>query len=220
MAFLATLKSITSCLVPSRGRPTNHRQDSEQAHDEPKTLESSTTNYLPPLRPVTLPKVIPYHQPALAEQGWSTITYDEPSDGDKLYSASQALLQASKEFFALPVTEKEVFKTQSGSEEGWSRVEGEKEMITLRRSGNTPGVLKDAAETYWAEAAGLLSEILGGVAHSLGLSAEKLTRYSEPCTKLGEEKTATMLRLFRYEGFEGRESRTVAEGISSPLFCF
>ena len=163
---------------------------------------------------MTLPKITPYHQPALAEQGWSTITYAEPRESDKLYSASQALLQASKEFFAFPSEEKEVYRTQQGSEEGWSRVEGEKEMITLRSCDNTPEVLKSAAETYWAEAAGLLNEILGRVAESLGLPAEKLTRYSEPCTELRSERTATMLRLFRYEGFEGRESKTVAEGWS------
>ncbi len=135
--------------------------------------------------------------------------YETPTD--KLYEASQALFRASQAFFDLPLSYKESFKSELGSEEGWSRIEGEKELITLRCIGNTPKELKDAATAYWAEAGGLLNQILGHIAESLGLPAEALTQFSEPCARLSAEKTATMLRLFRYEGFEGKESKVVAE---------
>lgn len=130
---------------------------------------------------------------------------------DTLYTSYQHLLQSSKAFFSLPTSEKEAFKTSLGSEDGWSRVEGEKEFITLRSLESTPEILKEAAIKYWAEAGGLLNEILAKIEESLGLSEGALTVYSEPCSKLGV-KTATMLRLFRYEGFEGKQSKVVAEG--------
>ena len=61
---------------------------------------------------------------------------------------------------------------------------------------------------------------LSRVAESLGLPANALNVYSEPCSKLGMEKTATMLRLFRYEGFEKDEPKTVAERQSTPISTY
>jgi isopenicillin N synthase-like dioxygenase len=206
MGFLATVKSISSCLVPSAWRRSQESGQDQAQADPQNALNPS----LPPLKPLDLPKILLEHQFALADQGWTTVTYDTPSDS--LYYSSQALLQASKAFFDLPQSYKEGFKTQIGSEEGWSRVEGEKEFITLRSSNNTPAELKDAASAYWSEAGGLLNQLLGCIARSLGLPAEALTIYSEPCSRLQPQKTATMLRLFRYEGFEGEQSKTVAEG--------
>jgi len=71
-----------------------------------------------------------------------------------------------------------------------------------------PEELRDAAIEFWAQAGKLLNEILGGVARSLGLEEEKLVRFSGLGVVLGNEKVATMLRLFRYEG-EG--AKIVAE---------
>lgn len=159
---------------------------------------------------MTLPKVLPSHQPALADQGWTTITYDKPRD--PLRDAADGLFQASQAFFDLPISYKAGFKTRAGTEEGWSRVDGEKEFITLRSIDRTPTELKDAATTFWAQAGGLLNETLGRIAVSLGLPAEALTVYSQPCAELKSQRTMTMLRLFRYEGFEGKESKIVAEG--------
>lgn len=134
------------------------------------------------------------------------------NSSDPLYTSYQELLKSSKAFFDLPMDEKENFKTKLGSEDGWSKVQGEKEFITLRSLETTPDILKDAASKYWAEAGDLLNETLRKVAESLGLPAESLTAYSEPCSRLGR-KTATMLRLFRYEGFEGKQPKVVAEGM-------
>ena len=205
MTVAAKIRSFTSGHLP--GPPAANTAEG-QTHDQ-DVQNQQEEEFLLPLRPVTLPKVLPYHQYALSDHGWTTVTYDTPID--KLHEASQALFLASQAFFALPSSYKETFKTEIGSEEGWSRIEGEKELITLRCLGSTPKELKEAASLYWAEAGGLLNEILGRISESLGLPAEALTQYSEPCAKLVLDKTATMLRLFRYEGFEGKESRTVAE---------
>jgi isopenicillin N synthase-like dioxygenase len=215
MTAATKLKSIATRLVPGRLAGDIKKTSEAQAPDQ--HMENISEEFLPPLRPVTFPKIIPYHQNALSDQGWSTITYE--NETDKLHEAAQALFQASQAFFNLPISYKETFKTEIGSEEGWSRIEGEKELITLRCLENTPKELQDAAAAYWAEAGGLLNEILGRIAQSLGLPAEALTAYSFPCAKLPIEKTSTMLRLFRYEGFEGKQSKTVAERIShfSPI---
>lgn len=175
---------------------------------------------LPPLRPVKLPKVLTGHQPALSDSGWTTITYEA---NDTLYSASEALLDASKAFFALPQTHKEKYRippSEGDGGDGWSSVEGEKEFLTLRSVDTTPPELKDAVTSYWNTAAGLLHDMLGQISVSLGLPPDSLTVYSEPCKKLGSKRTATMLRLFRYEGFEGTQSKIVAEGRYFVFFLY
>jgi isopenicillin N synthase-like dioxygenase len=132
----------------------------------------------------------------------------------RLQVSCQALFEASQKFFDLPVAHKQEFETHEGSEEGWNLVAGEKEFITLRTLDNTPKELKEAAASFWAVAGAFLNRSLGHVAETLDLPSKSLTAYSEPCITLGKEKTATLLRLFRYEGFEGRDSKTVAEGTS------
>ncbi|KAI9054164.1 hypothetical protein LZ554_001335 [Drepanopeziza brunnea f. sp. 'monogermtubi'] len=194
MAFLNSVKSLTANIG---------RKRQKQSKGEAKGI-------LPSLKPVALPRVSPEHVLALSDQGWTTIGLSQKPT-DPLHDSFERLLQASQAFFDLPEKYKQTFKTEQGSEEGWSRVRGEKEFITLRTIGNTPDELKDAAETYWNEASVLLNETLGRVAESLNLPAEALTVFSNPCTTLAEEETATMLRLFRYEGFEGNRSEVVAE---------
>ena len=187
------------------------KSDKDEVRGDPKEIAPSTSMAasLPPLKPFDLPKILLEHQFALSDQGWSTVTYDGPNDS--LRNSSEALLNAGKAFFDLPESYKERFKTTKGSEEGWNRVEGEKEFITLRTLNNTPEELKEAASTYWRIAGEYLDQLLGYIARSLGLPADALTVYSEPCIELGSERTATMLRIFRYEGFEGHQSKIVAE---------
>lgn len=208
MTLFSSLKSL-SWLGTAKSRGHDQPLKSDQAGDGPNSNLQSHLTILPPLIPRNLPYVLPLHQPSLAFQGWTTITYPTPTD--PLFEASESLFRASKAFFDLPASDKEGFRTDIGTEEGWSRVEGEKEFITLRSIDKTPNELKDAATAYWKEAGVLLNEILGTVAESLGLGADALTRFSEPCKEFGGARTATMLRLFRYEGFEGTESKIVAE---------
>ncbi|KAB8295130.1 hypothetical protein EYC80_007061 [Monilinia laxa] len=160
-----------------------------------------------PLRPVKFPLILPAHAPHLSDQGWSTLTF---APTDPIHISSHRLLQASKSFFELPHTYKSQFHTGKGTEEGWNRVEGEKEFITLREINSTPPELLDAAKEFWEVTGNALNRILGEIAGSLGMRKDLLTRYSEPCSKLHEKRTATMIRLFRYEG-DGVYGKVVSE---------
>lgn len=161
---------------------------------------------LPPsLVPVELPLILPQHRYNLADQGWSTVTFDQEND---TYQSLQRLFEASRAFFDQPISEKEKFLSKLGSEEGWSRIPGEKEFITLRQIGFTPDVLKESATAAWANVGKLLNDYLARIAESLELPPEVFTEFSEPCTKLDVERRATMIRLFRYEN---HEPKVVAE---------
>jgi len=46
--------------------------------------------------------------------------------------------------------------------------------------------------------------MLARIAESLELSPDALTRFSEPCISLTNARTATMMRLFRYEGWDDK----------------
>jgi len=85
------------------------------------------------------------------------------------------------------------------SEEGFSVVEGEKSLITIRRTCNTPQVLRAAAEECWAASGDFLSSITHHVARSLGMEPDKFDGMVKPCSKLPEtDRVATLLRMFRY----------------------
>jgi isopenicillin N synthase-like dioxygenase len=146
-----------------------------------------------------LPLVLPEHQYNLADQGWSTVTFEESNE---IYQSLQRLFEASKKFFAQPLEEKQKFLSKYGSEEGWSLIEGEKEFITLRQLGFTPDVLKEPASVAWLNVGKLLNEMLEIIAESLELPPDTFTVFSEPCKKLDNEMRGTMMRLFRYENHE------------------
>ncbi|TGO25332.1 hypothetical protein BPAE_0082g00160 [Botrytis paeoniae] len=170
-------------------------------------FQPSNEVYEIPLRPVKFPFILPAHAPHISYQGWSTLSF---SPTDPIHISSQKLLQASKSFFDLPLEYKSQFLTGKGTEEGWNRVEGEKEFITLREINTTPPELLETVKEFWVVTGDVLNEILGEIASSLGMKKELLTRYSEPCLKLHHEKTATMIRLFRYES-DGIEGKVVSE---------
>jgi hypothetical protein len=151
-------------------------------------------NHPLPLKDVALPYVVPEDVSCLSINGFTKVN---PSDA--FLAAVQDLLAASEAFFALPLEEKAHYKGNMGSELGWSRIEGEKELITLRDLPTTPDLLKGPASTYWSLCGKMLNGLLGKIAESLNLPPEALTRFSAPCAALKEDKTATMLRLFRYD---------------------
>ena len=163
----------------------------------------------PPLIQVELPRIDSFGAASLQHNGWATVDLDEPAK-DPLAAAFEAIFEASKAFFDLPLETKQTYAHPSkGSEEGWSRVPGEKELLTLRCEETTPPALLEPARVCWQLCGELLSEMLGGLAESLNLPHEALTVYSEPCTKFGPDRVATILRLFRYEGTD--EPRIVSE---------
>ncbi|OCK82606.1 hypothetical protein K432DRAFT_415242 [Lepidopterella palustris CBS 459.81] len=185
----------------------------------PQFSQNAPQDTRPPLHRIPLPLVLDQHSPNLALQGWTTVTFpratpDIPAP-HPLQTAYEDLFIASKAFFSLPIKEKQKWKTKLGSEEGWSSIEGEKEFITIRSMEGTPDVLKDAAARYWTAAGDFMDGMLERVSESLEMDGGEgeggLRRFVGPCKRLQErdvEKTATMLRLFRYEG---DEKRVVAE---------
>lgn len=177
---------------------------------------------LRPLKPAPLPLVLSQHQSLLQQFGWTTITLPHPDPTTSpdlspqhpgphpIQSAYQDLFAAAQAFFDSPDEEKVKWKHRLGSEEGWTKIPGEKEFITLRTLSYTPDVLKSSAKRYWDLMGAHLSSTLGRISTSLGLpDAEDrgLRKFIGPCAHMGEteeEKTATMLRIFRYEGWDAK----------------
>ncbi|KAG9200534.1 hypothetical protein G6514_006876 [Epicoccum nigrum] len=205
------------------------RRHTSKSKPTPKDVPQSTLplDTRPPLLPSPLPLVLPAHQAALPNLGWTTLTFPPASASTPsphpLQSASEALLTASRLFFAQPESEKAQWKHRLGSEEGWSAIPGEKEFITLRTLAYCPAVLREPATRYWNLMGAHLETTLSRVETSLGMhrldedvSGEDmrkgikkgLTQFVGPCARMPgreEDKTATMLRLFRYEGHEAKE---------------
>jgi isopenicillin N synthase-like dioxygenase len=123
-----------------------------------------------------------------------------------LQLAYESLFQASQAFFNLPADQKNQWKHKLGSEEGWSSIPGEKEFITLRTLEYCPYILREPAKRYWDLMGAYLEGALGRVGTSLALGDE-LRRFVGPCGTMQDtdaQKTATMLRLFRYEGWDAK----------------
>lgn len=209
-------RSITKLVSRLRGR---------NSKDTPtSTSQDRSTRAAPPLIPSPLPLVLPEHQDALYNLGWTTITFPqaappEPSSSipipglHPLQDAYEALFLASQAFFAQPAEEKAQWKHKLRSEEGWSSIPGEKEFITLRTLEYCPEVLRKPAKRYWDLMGTHLENTLGRIATSLGIPEPEdptkgLKRFIGPCGSMqarDEGKTATMLRLFCYEGWEAKE---------------
>jgi hypothetical protein len=195
----------------------------------PKKLDAQTQptvsqDVRPPLIPAPLPLVLPEHQQTLPSLGWTTITFPNssahspfpsteseflsPSPGPHpLQTAYENLFAASQAFFAQAEEQKKEWKHRLGSEEGWSSIPGEKEFITVRTLAYCPEVLREPAKRYWGLVGRHCESTLSRIETSLGLSDGALTDFVGPCGTIQEQeegKTATMLRLFRYEGWEAK----------------
>ncbi|KAF1960895.1 hypothetical protein CC80DRAFT_523159 [Byssothecium circinans] len=169
----------------------------------------------PPLIPSPLPFVLPEHQQTLSQLGWTTLTFPphnpslfpEAPGPHPLQAAYEDLFLAAQAFFDLDDEEKTEWKHKLGSEEGWSKIPGEKEFITLRTLSYTPDILKAPAKRYWDLMGAHISSTLGRISTSLGMDHDSslgLGRFVGPCKTMGvgeEEKTSTMLRIFRYESW-------------------
>ncbi|KAF2997088.1 hypothetical protein E8E13_003178 [Curvularia kusanoi] len=227
---------MTKFLSRLRGSSSKSNSKSSSKSDtNPSSQQTSPIPTLPALLPSPLPLVLPAHQSALSNLGWTTITFPPPPSPSTtsnslpppgphpLQSASDALFHASQLFFAQSTAEKAQWAHRLGSEEGWSAIPGEKEFITLRTLAYCPEVLRGPAKRYWDLMGAQLERTLGQVESTLGMAEAHsdedgeggrksgLTRFVGPCARMQEreeEKTATMLRLFRYEGWE---EKVVAE---------
>jgi len=185
----------------------------------------------PPLATSPLPFVLPEHQHTLSTLGWTTLSFPSSARQDAptndaaitappgphlpttfpLQQAYEQLLSASQAFFAQADGEKQRWKHTLRSEEGWSKIPGEKEFITLRTLDYCPELLRQPAKRYWDLMGAHLSTTLGRISTTLHLPDEEsggLRKFVGPCGSMqaaDARKTATMLRLFRYETWEAKE---------------
>jgi isopenicillin N synthase-like dioxygenase len=133
------------------------------------------------------------------------VTLSTPDQaGLELRECIQNLFASSRKFFARDEQYKQQFRTKLGSEDGWSSIPGEKQFITIRTLNEVPEELREATKAAWDKMGAYLNSMLVRIAESLELSPDALTKFSEPCISLDNKRRATMLRLFRYEGWEDK----------------
>jgi len=160
--------------------------------------------YPPPLLDAPFPLLSQQQVQNLSTQGFATFPIaDRPS----LHDAAVKLFSFSRHFFAQAGPEKEAFQIKhgnaQGSEEGWSRVVGEKELLTLRRSGKAcPEQVEEAGRTLWRECGLFMRDVISAVEISLNMQEGLLWEVVEKeCAmpNAGEDRVETLLRMFRYE---------------------
>jgi hypothetical protein len=123
-----------------------------------------------------------------------------PTSDAKIWPAIDDLFRDAKTFFAAD----EVYKSTYGkddSEEGWTKISGEKEFITIRgmTSNYTPNDVRNAAVKAWEHVFELLYEVLDDLTIAMKLPYGALQRYCESSRTLGQINGASMIRIFRYE---------------------
>lgn len=170
-------------------------------------------------RPALLPTQSPLDLAGLSKHGFLPLNISR--DYPALHSAFSSLFGAAQEFFALPdgSPAKTAFKAANGSqasEAGYSRIPGEKQILTLRYAGRTPTELElcERVRAAWNEAGSLVKQASGDIAESLGLPRDAYMPFVEPCVVFPDDKaTPTLLRMFRYDRPEGQDAppRVVAE---------
>jgi isopenicillin N synthase-like dioxygenase len=152
-------------------------------------------------RPPLLPTSSKLDLNQLSSQGWLSIPLDEYPEIRDTYSS---LFSLSEKYFALPDEDaaKTDYAAPSGaqaSEEGYSRIQGEKQILTCRSESRTPLVLQDGVREAWAASGLLLKNTAEDIACSLGLPPDTYSSFVDPCITFRDEKTPTLLRMFRYE---------------------
>ncbi|KAJ4984842.1 hypothetical protein SVAN01_09626 [Stagonosporopsis vannaccii] len=217
-ATSTTAAERSSPIAKIISRLRGHKNRNRSTYEEPPCSPIDTR---PPLLSSPLPLVLPEHQKALSNLGWTTITFPQQNHSSTalapgphpLQSAYEALFSCSQAFFAQPAEVKSRWKHKLGSEEGWSSIPGEKEFITLRTLEYCPEILREPAKKYWDLMGQHLEDSLGQIAKSLDIpepydATKGLKAFVGPCRsmqKSDQQKTASMLRLFRYEGWEAKE---------------
>ncbi|EJU05339.1 hypothetical protein DACRYDRAFT_29558, partial [Dacryopinax primogenitus] len=161
--------------------------------------------------------------------GWAPLDLSEdapPIGGVSVHDFVQAysgLFEASASFFNSPLSYKEQFiRGTEGSEDGYNRVTGEKEMITIRTADTTPEDLRQRAAICWELCGRIMLDVIQDISSSLCLENDDLRDMVAPCATLppSGQRVATLLRMFRYERGAGtplgnepglRDRRIVAE---------
>ena len=150
----------------------------------------------------------------LAKQGWLPLVLGDHAGFVKAFTSLQ---HASKTFFALPddSEDKAAFQAASGasaSEEGYSKILGEKSILTVKTASHCPNVLSKSVAEAWTLTGDFMEHVLQSIAKSLELDPDVFSPFVEPCKSLPDKnRTPTLLRLFRYDRPIGSEVKINAE---------
>jgi isopenicillin N synthase-like dioxygenase len=206
------IKHETPTYSPPPGPPPNHINE--------KPIHSP-----PPGSPklVDFPFLSEEQVLTLYNQGFARVHL--PAD-HPLLNAATALFSTSRAFFDQTLDEKQKFhrsqlpsdpcadgsKSQGhSSEQGWSRVEGEKEMLTIRRTSKLcpPGVTENT-RNLWRECGSFMQLMVQAIEASLELKSGSFDNVvTDECVLPVEEVHETLLRMFRYE--RASEPRVVSQ---------
>lgn len=151
---------------------------------------------------------------SLASHGYLPL---QLADHDGLVDAYAKLFQFSAAYFNLPDAspEKTSFQAPSGvkaSEQGYFEIVSEKSILTVRTHETCPELLHEQLNHTWNLTGAFLKSICRSIATTLQLDQDVFTPLIEPCCDLPQGKrTATMLRLFRYNRPVGKEAIVTAE---------
>ncbi|MCJ1275045.1 hypothetical protein MMC21_002845 [Puttea exsequens] len=149
----------------------------------------------------------------LASEGYLPLALD---DHPGFVEAFTALFARSTEFFNLPddSPQKTAFQAVSGpaaSEEGYSKIPGEKCILTTRISNRCPEILHDDLKKAWDLTGAFMQRTISAIAVALNLDKDVFEPFVTPCATLTPTKTPTQLRMFRYDRPTGTEPTVNAE---------
>ncbi|KAJ7752572.1 hypothetical protein B0H16DRAFT_1317458 [Mycena metata] len=136
----------------------------------------------------------------LASQGWLSVPL--PPDLESLYAE---LFAQSASFFDLPSdapakVDYAAPTGKAGSDEGFSDIPGEKQLITLRRVSGTPPPLRNAATEAWDATGQIFMRAIHDIAGSLELENREIfdAMSAEAQGFSPRTRASSLLRLFRY----------------------
>lgn len=149
----------------------------------------------------------------LAEEGYLPLAL---ADHPGMVEAYTKLFTQSHKFFDLPADsdQKTTYQAVSGpaaSEEGYSKIPGEKSILTTRTSDRCPEILHADLKAAWDLTGKFMQEITTAIANTLDLDPQVFEPFVEPCATLTDTKTPTQLRMFRYDRPQGNEPTVNAE---------
>ena len=149
----------------------------------------------------------------LAEEGYLPLAL---ADHPGMVEAYSNLFDHAHKFFDLPSdsVEKTAYQAVSGpaaSEEGYSKILGEKSILTTRTSDRCPKILHDQLVVAWGLTGTFMQNITTAIANTLGLKPDVFEAFVTPCATLTETKTPTQLRMFRYDRPQDGEPTVNAE---------
>ena len=138
---------------------------------------------------------------SLASEGYLPLTL---ADHPEIMEAYSNLFAKSHEFFALPADspQKTTYQAVSGpaaSEEGYSKIQGEKSILTTRTSNRCPELLLPDLKKAWDLTGAFMEKTIRAIAVTLDLKEDVFLPFVTPCTTLTETKSPTQLRMFRYD---------------------